>query len=218
MLNIIKMKAAAKFTLIELLSVIAIVAILMSVLLPALQNARRAVKSTACANNMRQMGLAMISYTCDYDNWMPPDRGSGAIYWAQCIYPEYLALSSTFCCPSGLEELYSTKPTYNYMYNMYLGCMRDWAGVNASPRKIYRCAYPSICSVAIDGKNKTANRPDFDLGGGKAYIADYIDTRHSVNTNVLFADTHVAGQNPWKLTNSDFSGVYTWNSFQYWPY
>jgi prepilin-type N-terminal cleavage/methylation domain-containing protein/prepilin-type processing-associated H-X9-DG protein len=94
------MKSNAKrhgFTLVELLVVIGIIAVLVSILLPALNRARESAKAVTCASNLKQIGAAMAMYTNDNNDYTPRFRydsqanAPGPYYeWSQAIQ-NYLA-------------------------------------------------------------------------------------------------------------------------------
>lgn len=68
------------FTLIEMLVVITILLILLGVLIPSLTAARENAKRGACRNNLKQVGLAFISYASDREGWFPLKNGGKPVY------------------------------------------------------------------------------------------------------------------------------------------
>lgn len=104
------------FTLIELLVVIAIIAVLAAILFPVFAQAREKARQTACASNLRQIGLAFQMYVSDSDDklpdrrdlktalgfrpwatWPPSDPRGG---WAVEIMQPYVKNTQIWSCPS----------------------------------------------------------------------------------------------------------------------
>jgi prepilin-type N-terminal cleavage/methylation domain-containing protein/prepilin-type processing-associated H-X9-DG protein len=69
------------FTLIELLVVIAIIAVLAAILFPVFQQAREKARQSSCLSNVRQIGMATLQYTQDYDETLPLYQYNNLIYW-----------------------------------------------------------------------------------------------------------------------------------------
>jgi len=108
------------FTLVELLVVIGIIAILIAILLPALNRARQQAYSLQCKSNLRQIGQALFMYASAYDGWIPrstTQTGPAPEYWCELLSP-----FMGYGLGSGLAPIFTdvdTVPAVNNGFNPY---------------------------------------------------------------------------------------------------
>jgi general secretion pathway protein G len=109
------------FTLVELLTVIAVIAVLAAILFPVFMTARGKAREITCASNLRQIGLSISMYTQDYDGFYPygvdpadkltpqiwnsvpefRDQIATIPYIHECLQP-YIKAKEIFHCPSDI--------------------------------------------------------------------------------------------------------------------
>ena len=135
------------FTLIELLTVIAIIAILAALLLPTLQMARNHFTGLACVGKQRQISLAMRSYAADNNNHLPRSSSYVDAYY-RTLLENYIdakgdAYSKVYSCPdksTGISEIGGT-----------IG------NLGRASRSINRMKNPSTMAVLVDYREGNLN-------------------------------------------------------------
>jgi prepilin-type N-terminal cleavage/methylation domain-containing protein/prepilin-type processing-associated H-X9-DG protein len=115
----------AGFTLVELLVVIAIIAVLIGLLLPAVQASRAAARRTQCASNLRQVGLAMGQF-CDAHRGQFPDTSHNATgdadrSWIYTVAPFMESVDAIRICPDDQKAADRREARLtSYVMNAYL--------------------------------------------------------------------------------------------------
>jgi prepilin-type N-terminal cleavage/methylation domain-containing protein/prepilin-type processing-associated H-X9-DG protein len=192
------------FSLVELLVVIAVIAVLASLLLPAIQKAKAKSHTTVCLNNLRQWGLAMQLYATDNDDYLPPEGTGNSLNQETGWYValprtfsnlDYFSMpwrtnpaaplgQSLFICPANTNRSNGLN-LFHYCLNEHI----DRTGSQDGPVKVSSVPRPSQVVWLFDNGKRAA----------RAQQNNVHTNLHSGGANFAFLDTHVS-----RFKNSDY--------------
>ena len=193
------------FTLIELLTVIAVIAVLSAILIPAVGRARESANQSKCISNLRQIGVAVQSYANEHKGRYPEawHKGEAGKPWCRAIEP-YVGMESDgaepdnlFHCPAVEDDLHHGWSDYGYNENLGLG-KRDEGNEPNPPFVARRVNILDPAKVVVVGDcgdvatgEASWHFKALQYGRGFESEKSVPHCRHNGMANLAFLDNHV---------------------------
>lgn len=195
------------FTLVELLTVIAIVAVLAGLAIAGLQKTSATARKMKCVSNLRQIGIANQSYASDNNGVIVPSRlgGGGNLYWPYLL-ASYMgstapsagaagsADNTVFTCPekkataTGATQMNIGVFAVRYMINSHIANVIDLSSASSNVCREGRMMQmkPAKTALMMDGIQGL---------GFFSFVSSALTYPHQNTVNVLYLDGHVEAKN-----------------------
>ncbi|EIP98448.1 prepilin-type N-terminal cleavage/methylation domain-containing protein [Opitutaceae bacterium TAV1] len=178
---------ASAFTLIELLTVIAIIGILAGILIPTVGKVRATAKNAVCVSNLRQLHVATEMFVNDNKGLLPAVLDTQGISWARHLQRNYISDPKVFQCPAGKPITIvadngvsrATDGSVSYGLNWHLS-----AQVNKDPTIVRHSLFHPKKLILYSGSS--------DIGSDQYYVKNDLTRtdfeRHKGTVNIIHVD------------------------------